>query len=82
MYLLNVGDEYICWIMRKLSSDCTLSQTATEVKSRVLNELAGWGESLRAMVEATEAEQILEGPICDRPPLTNWSQGRVIPNPL
>lgn len=77
MYLLNVGDEYICWIMRKLSSDCTLSQTATEVKSRVLNELADWGEPLQAMVEATEAEQILEGPICDRPPLTSWSQGRV-----
>ena len=41
------------------------------------NELAGWGESLRGLVEATEAEQILEGPICDRPPLTRWSKGRV-----
>lgn len=77
MYLLNVGDGHICWITRKLSPDCSLSHSATEVKSRVLNELAGWGESLRAMVEATEAEQIIEGPICDRPPLTSWSKGRV-----
>ncbi len=77
MYLLNVGDGYICWITRKLSPDCSLSQSATEVKSRVLNELAGWGESLRAMVDATEAEQIIEGSICDRPPLTSWSQNRV-----
>lgn len=77
MYLLNLGDGYICWIMRKLSSDCSLSHSATEVKSRVLNELASWGESLGAMVEATEAEQILEGPICDRASLTSWSKGRV-----
>ncbi len=77
MYLLNVGDGHICWIMRKLSPDCSLSQSATEVKSRVLHELADWGESLRAMVEATEVEKIIENPIYDRPPLTSWSKGRV-----
>ena len=77
MYLLNVGDGYICWITRKLSSDCSVSDSATLAKSRVLNELAGWEESLRGLVEATQAEQILEGPICDRPPLTRWSKGRV-----
>jgi salicylate hydroxylase len=77
MYLLNVGDGHICWITRKLSPDCSVSQTAAEAKSRVLNELADWGESLRAMVEATPAEQIIEGPICDRLPLNSWSQGRV-----
>ena len=77
MYLLNVGDGHICWITRKLSPNCFLSRSATEVKSRVLNELADWGESLRAIVEATEAEQILEGAICDRLPLTSWSKGRV-----
>ncbi len=77
MYLLNVGDGHICWITRKLSPDWSLSHSATEVKSRVLHELADWGESLRAMVEATEAEKIIEGPIYDRPPLTSWSQGRV-----
>jgi salicylate hydroxylase len=77
MYLLNVGDGDISWIMRKLSPDCSLSHSATEVKSRVLNELADWGESLRAIVAATEAEQIFEGPICDRQPLSHWSEGRV-----
>lgn len=77
MYLLNVGDGYICWITRKLSPDCSLSHSATEAKSRVLDELADWGESLRAMVEATEAEKIIEGPIYDKSPLTSWSKGRV-----
>ncbi len=43
----------------------------------MLNQLEDWGESLRSLVEATPAEQILEGPICDRLPLKSWSQGRV-----
>jgi salicylate hydroxylase len=77
MYLLNVGDGHICWITRKLSPDCSVSHSPAEVKSRVLHELADWGESLRALVEATEAEKILEGPTCDRLPLNSWSQGRV-----
>jgi salicylate hydroxylase len=77
MYLLNVGDGHISWLYRKLSPDYTLSQHAGEVKSRVLNQLADWGESLRSLVEATPAERILEGPICDRLPLKSWSKGRV-----
>ncbi len=77
MFLLNVGDGYISWVTRKLSPDYSLSHSATEVKSRVLSELADWAEPIRALVEATQAEQIVEGPICDRPPLNCWSSGRV-----
>ncbi|NEP02124.1 MAG: FAD-dependent monooxygenase [Symploca sp. SIO2E9] len=77
MYLLNVGDGYIAWLYRKLSRDYSLSQDAGEVKSRVLNQVADWGESLRSLVAVTPAEQILETPICDRLPLKSWSQGRV-----
>ncbi|MEH2465890.1 FAD-dependent oxidoreductase [Nostoc sp.] len=77
MYILNVGGGYTSWINRKLSPDYSLSHSADEVKSRILDELTDWDESFRAVVEATPAEQIWEGPICDRPPLTHWSQGRV-----
>ncbi|WP_392530962.1 FAD-dependent oxidoreductase [Nostoc sp. C117] len=77
MYILNVGDGYTSWISRKLSPDYSLSHSADEVKSRILQELADWDESFLAVVQATPAEQIWEGPICDRPPLTHWSQGRV-----
>ena len=59
MYLLNVGDGYISWLYRKLSPDCTLSQNVAGVKSRVLYQLADWGESLRSLVEATPEQQIL-----------------------
>ncbi|MBD2527598.1 NAD(P)/FAD-dependent oxidoreductase [Nostoc sp. FACHB-133] len=77
MYLLNVGGGYISWISRKFSPEYSLCHSADEVKSRILHELADWDESFRVVVQATPAEQIWEGPICDRPPLTHWSQGRV-----
>ncbi len=77
MYILNVGGGYTSWISRKFSPDYSLSHNADGVKSRILQELADWDESFRAVVEATPAEQIWEGPICDRPPLSYWSQGRV-----
>ncbi|MDZ8239035.1 MAG: NAD(P)/FAD-dependent oxidoreductase [Nostoc sp. ChiQUE01a] len=77
MYILNLGGGYTSWISRKFSPDYSVSQDADEVKSRILHELADWDESFRAVVEATPPDQIWEGPICDRPPLTHWSQGRV-----
>ena len=77
MYLLNVGGGYTSWISRKFSPEYSLSHSADEVKSRILDELADWDKSFRVVVEATPAEEIWEGPICDRPPLTQWSQGRV-----
>lgn len=77
MYLLNVGEGYTSWICRKFMPDYSLSASAEQVKARILDELTGWDRSFRAIVEATPAKQIWEGPICDRPPLTSWSQGRV-----
>ncbi|MEH2290752.1 FAD-dependent monooxygenase [Nostoc sp.] len=77
MYLLNSGEGYTSWISRKFSPEYSLSHSANEVKSRILNELADWDKSFRVVVEETPATEIWEGPICDRPPLTQWSQGRV-----
>ena len=78
MYLLNLGDGHISWITRKSTSEYQLSASAAETKARVLSEIADWAEPIKAIVEATEAERILEGPICDRPPLKTWSEGRVV----
>ncbi|MCJ8283441.1 MAG: FAD-dependent monooxygenase, partial [Rivularia sp. ALOHA_DT_140] len=47
-------------------------------KSRVLDKIADWGEPLRALVEATPSERILEGGICDRLPIDSWSKNRVV----
>ena len=77
MYLLNLGDGNISWITRELSPEYQLSANAAETKSRVLDEIADWAEPIQAIVQATDAERILEGPICDRLPLSSWSKGRV-----
>lgn len=77
MYLLNLGDGHISWIARKSASEYRLSASAAETKACVLDEIADWAEPIKAIVEATEAERILEGPICDRLPLKTWSKGRV-----
>ncbi len=77
MYLLNLGDGNVSWITRKLSPEYQLSVDAAESKSRVLDEIADWGEPIKAIVQATDADRILEGPICDRLPLSSWSRDRV-----
>jgi salicylate hydroxylase len=77
MFLLNVGEGYTSWISRKFMPDYHLSPNAEAVKGRILQELTGWDDSFRTVVEATPTGQIWEGGICDRPPLTYWSKGRV-----
>ncbi|OZH52261.1 FAD-binding monooxygenase [Hydrocoleum sp. CS-953] len=77
VYLLNVGEGNISWLARKLLPDSSLSSTAAEAKSRVLQEFANWMEPVRELIAQTVPERILEGPICDRLPLKQWSYGRV-----
>ena len=47
------------------------------MKDRVLDIYSGWAEPVEAIVKATPAADIVERPICDRPPLRQWSKGRV-----
>ncbi len=77
LFLLNLGEGNMYWGARKILSDISISSTAAEVKSRVLKEFADWIEPVRKLMEATDAERILERPICDRLPLKQWSYGRV-----
>ncbi len=77
VYLLNVGEGNMSWLARKLLPDSTLSSTFAEAKSRVLREFANWMEPVRELIAQTDPERILEGPICDRLPLKQWSYGRV-----
>ncbi len=75
--LLDVGGGYLFWSAGKLSADDSSSQSAAEVKSSLLDTFAGWGEPVQAILEVTDAHQIVERPIADRPPLQSWSKGRV-----
>ncbi|MEA5598906.1 FAD-dependent monooxygenase [Rivularia sp. UHCC 0363] len=73
--IIDVGGGYIFWSAAMLSEDDALSPRE-EVKSRVLQEYSGWTEPVEAIIQATPLEKIVERPICDRPPLKSWSQGR------
>ena len=75
--LIDVGDGYIFWSAGALSADDSLSQNAVDVKSRVLDIFTGWAEPVQAIIKETVADQIVERPIWDRPPLQKWSQGSV-----
>lgn len=73
----DLGDGYIMWSAAALSPDKPINQSLADVKSRVQDYFANWAEPVPAIIQATDAEAIVERPICDRPPLANWSQGRV-----
>ncbi|MBK1989947.1 FAD-dependent monooxygenase [Sphaerospermopsis aphanizomenoides BCCUSP55] len=77
MFLVNAGEGDISWVYRRFSADMVISKNAEEAKSRVLSNIADWGESLRSLVEATPAAQISENPMFDRLPLNSWTRGRV-----
>ncbi|NER33521.1 MAG: NAD(P)-binding protein [Oscillatoria sp. SIO1A7] len=75
--LIDVGGGYIFWSAGALSADDSSSGNAAAVKSRVSQEFAGWASPVPEIIEATDAEAIVERPIWDRPPVSSWSQGRV-----
>jgi salicylate hydroxylase len=75
--IIDVGGGYIFWSAGALSADANCLKNAAEVKSRVLEVFTEWAEPVQAIVEATDAKDIVERPIYDRPPLQSWSQSRV-----
>jgi 2-polyprenyl-6-methoxyphenol hydroxylase-like FAD-dependent oxidoreductase len=46
-------------------------------RATLLERFAGFGEPVRALLEATPAERILRTDIHDRKPVSSWSNGRV-----
>jgi salicylate hydroxylase len=77
IYFFDVGGGYRCWTVRALMPKSPVPESAAEIKSRVVDQFSGWWEPLRGIIGATDPEQILFSPICDRVPLKSWSQGRV-----
>lgn len=74
--LVDVGEGYTFWSASTLADD-PVCQQATDAKTRVMETFAGWAEPVGEIVEATLADDIVERPIWDRPPLQSWSKGRV-----
>jgi salicylate hydroxylase len=75
--LIDIGEGYTFWSAITRSTDDFVHQRATTPKTRVLEQFAAWTEPVGAIIQATPADNIVERPICDRPPLQQWSKGRV-----
>ncbi|NEQ36852.1 MAG: NAD(P)-binding protein [Okeania sp. SIO3I5] len=75
--LMDVGDGYISWGAKMLCVDDSSLGSAADIKSRLLKEFGEWASPVPEIIEATDAEIIVERPISDRPPLSSWSKGRV-----
>lgn len=75
--IVDVGEGYTFWSASALSIDDFVHQWAKTPKNRVLERFGEWAEPVGALIKATPANSIVERPICDRPPLKRWSEGRV-----
>jgi salicylate hydroxylase len=75
--LFDMGEGCTCWSAGAITTDERLCERPDEVKDRVLKTYAGWADLVVGMIEATPAEDIVERTISDRPPLRQWTKGRV-----
>jgi salicylate hydroxylase len=77
MMLFDMGEGCTCWSAGAITPGGRLSESPGEVKERVRNTYAGWADLVVQMIEATPSEDIVERTISDRPPLRQWTKGRV-----
>ncbi|MDJ0514832.1 MAG: FAD-dependent oxidoreductase [Trichodesmium sp. MO_231.B1] len=77
MILYPLGEGKMNWSAGKLFPESFVSPSAAEIKYRVLKEFSNWMKPILEMIAETDAESILEAPICQRLPLKQWSYGRV-----
>lgn len=75
--LLDNGDGYISWSLEMASKTSHRSKNAKEVKERVVQELSKWHPVVREIIDLTDANIIVERPVCNPLILPQWSNNRV-----
>ena len=75
--MFDMGEGCTFWSAGALMAEPARSASPSCVKNLVLDTYSGWGDLVESIVKATPAADIVERPICDRPPLRHWSRGRV-----
>ena len=75
--LLDNGDGYISWSLEMLSDTSDRSNNARKTKERVIQELSRWHPVVREIIALTDAEVIVERPVCQPLILPRWSNNRV-----
>ncbi len=75
--LLDNGDGYISWSLEMISNTIHQSKNAKDVKERVIQELSKWHWVVREVIDQTDADIIVERPVCNPLILPQWSKQRV-----
>ncbi|WP_299486718.1 NAD(P)/FAD-dependent oxidoreductase [Acaryochloris sp. IP29b_bin.137] len=77
LILLDNGQGYVSWALEMTSPTVHQSQHPEAAKARVLQELSNWHPALQELVNLTDANTIVERPVCEPMILPQWSNGRV-----
>lgn len=77
LILLDNGEGYMSWALEMASPTLHQSQHPEAAKAQVLQELSNWHPALRELINRTEADTIVERPVCKPIILPHWSDGRV-----
>lgn len=77
MVLTDAGDQSLFWSAGVRAAERTDAAEPAAVSARVWNAFRDWPAPVPAVIAATSPAAIVERPILDRPPLAQWSQGRV-----
>lgn len=75
--LLDNGDGYISWSLEMISETSDRSKNDWETKERVVRELSKWHPVVQEIINLTDAEVIVERPVCQPLVLPQWSKNRV-----
>lgn len=77
LILLDNGQGYVSWALEMATPTVHRSQHSEAAKARVLQELSNWHPALQELVNLTDADTIVERPVCEPIILPQWSNGRV-----
>lgn len=77
LILLDTGKDYVSWALEMASPTLHRSKYPKETKARVLQELSKWHPALQELIDLTDADTIVERPVCKPIILSQWSDGRV-----
>lgn len=77
LILLDNGQGYVSWALEMATPTVHRSQHPEAAKTRVLQELSKWHPALQELVNLTDADTIVERPVCEPIILPQWSNGRV-----
>lgn len=77
LILLDNSQGYVSWALEMTSPTIHHSQHPEAAKAQVLQEVSKWHPALQELINLTDANTIIERPVCAPLILSKWSDNRV-----